>query len=364
MSRLMLSFACATLVCTSLEAQTVVNPALNDPDRVSWELFVQVNTPSATAGNNNVRFETWASDDDTFTASPVWPGTTPRPSRMKPPALGQFVPKAKLTPHVVPGGGEEVRRNKATFDFIVNNKFFTQTGLKAAFAAGKSMSFPIESIEVKANWVPVGPGINPALYHVNTASDAKQYALVSMHVISKQVPNWTWATFEHKENPGRCDLIGCRDQFGATVPVVPPQTPAGGTYPACAKTPALLAMFTTARLDAVFNNYCLKGSQVDFTTSTGLSTRLGNSVTENGFVNTSSCITCHGRAAVDANAKATSQAGFLVPLEAALCPTGSPCSPSGALRPVWFWQNPGKPTQKMTALQTDFVWAIPFLAVP
>jgi hypothetical protein len=46
------------------------------------------------------------------------------------------------------------------------------------------------------------------LYHVNSAG-GKQYALVSMHVISKMVPNWTWATFEHKDNPGRCDVIGC-----------------------------------------------------------------------------------------------------------------------------------------------------------
>ena len=49
----------------------------------------------------------------------------------------------------------------------------------------------------------------PQLYHVNAEQDGTKYALVSMHVISKQVPNWTWATFEHRFNPGRCDIMGC-----------------------------------------------------------------------------------------------------------------------------------------------------------
>ena len=60
------------------------------------------------------------------------------------------------------------------------------------------------------------------LYHVNKASDGKEYALVAMHVISKLVPNWTWATFEHRDNPGRCDVLGCRDAFGAQQSVVAP----------------------------------------------------------------------------------------------------------------------------------------------
>jgi hypothetical protein len=42
----------------------------------------------------------------------------------------------------------------------------------------------------------------------------------------------------------------------------------------------------------------LKGSQVNFTNGMGRSTRLGNTITEGGFMNTSSCISCHARAAV------------------------------------------------------------------
>jgi hypothetical protein len=329
------------------------DPAMSSPDEFSWELFVRVNAPAASQGNNNVLFETWANDGDTFTQNPHWPSTTPSPKVLKVPALIARAPRRPgLQPNVEPGGTEEVRRNKVTFDFIVKNKLYLTSGLVAAFKAGTSISFPIDSIEVKANWKPVTAGMDTSTYHVNTASDGKKYALVSMHIISKVVPNWTWATFEHKDNAGRCDYIGCRDNFGATVTFVAPKTPLGGQYPACVKTAALKKMFTEGKLDAVFDNYCLKGSQTDFITSTGLVTHLGNSVTENGFVDSSSCMTCHSRAAFNAQGKDVYGAGFI-----------GNASPNGAPLASWFWKNPGKPNQSMTAMQADFVWAIPLNAI-
>jgi len=333
------------------------DPAINNPDKVSWQLFTQVNAPAATTGkNNNVLFETWASDDDTFVTSPVWPSTAPV-AKLKVPALVRFAPPRKgPNPFVVPmppGAtvSEEVRRNKAAFDFIVDHKLFTRAGLKQAFAAGKPIVFPIDAIEVKANWVPAS-SVNASLYHVNTASDGKQYALVSMHLISKQVPNWTWATFEHMNNLGRCDYIGCRDNFGATDKYVAPNSSTGKQYPACGKVQALKDMFTAAKLESAFQNYCLKGSQIDFTTSTGQPTLLGNSVTENGFVPSSSCMTCHGNASVKSSG-ANAQNVFL--------PNGQ--SPNGTPLPGSFWNNPGAPNQSLKALQMDFVWAIPLNAI-
>jgi hypothetical protein len=121
-----------------------------------------------------------------------------------------------LQPHVLPGGSEEVRRNKAAFQFILDNNLFTEDGLISAFVKDKPIVFPTDAIEVKANWIPAdSPGIDPSKYHTNIASDGKRYALVAMHIISKQIPNWTWATFEHQDMAGRCDYIGCRDSFGA-----------------------------------------------------------------------------------------------------------------------------------------------------
>ncbi|MGY3281587.1 TlpA disulfide reductase family protein, partial [Bradyrhizobium sp. S3.7.6] len=44
-------------------AQSTPNPAMNSPDQLAWQFFIQVNT---LAGGNNALFETWASDTDTF----------------------------------------------------------------------------------------------------------------------------------------------------------------------------------------------------------------------------------------------------------------------------------------------------------
>jgi hypothetical protein len=192
-----------------------------------------------------------------------------------------------------------------------------------------------------------------------------------MHVTSKVLPNWFWATFEWSGNPGRSDYIGSRDSFGADYGGPNPkfQAPSdqvGGEYPPGNVTPQLRDMFKKAGFDdawtAQWLNYRLKGSQADFTDSTGVPTLLGSSVMEEGFVPSSSCITCHGRAAVTAAGKdAFPVAGFKPRLP------GEPVeSYNGNLDPNWFWRfafDPsGKAQQVPVNLQTDFVWAIPFRA--
>ena len=353
-------------------AQSTPNPALNAPDQLAWQFFIQVNTR---AGGSNALFETWASDHDTFTANPGPFPTAAAPLALHEPivpALGRLAAQraGKLLPAIPPGKGalEESRRNKDSYDFIVKNNLYKVSGLRAMF--GKTISFPVGAIEVKANWrlvtdIPDFSGGRvtladvPKVYHVNTGADGKQYAFVSMHIISKAVPNWTWATFEHKFNPGRCDIIGCRDSFGAQTNPVNPNSQPNGPYPDCVKTPALTAMFAAANIDPVFANYCLKGSQTDFTDATGLDIRLGNSVTENGFVDQSSCLTCHGRAAWDNTGAATTDGGF-----------DANGAPLGPIPPNWFWNFSSQPPiyQGMSGLtqiatSADFIWSIPFCAI-
>src|SRR5262249_30651277 len=113
-------------------------------------------------------------------------------------------------------------------------------------------------------------------------------------------------------------------------------------------------------------NYRLKGSQIDFTDSTGVPTLLGNSVTEAGFVPSASCITCHGRAAVTAAGKDAFPVAGSKPL---LPGDENVESYNGPLDPNWFWRvtaNFRDPQKQMIPvnLQTDFVWAIPFRAQP
>jgi len=66
-------------------------------------------------------------------------------------------------------------------------------------------------------------------------------------------------------------------------------------------------MLENAGTDPIWNNYCLKGSQVSFVSADGKDTLLGNSVIEplNAGVPIakSSCITCHGYASFDKNGR-------------------------------------------------------------
>jgi hypothetical protein len=359
------------LSTATVSQQSTENPAMNMPDRVAWQLFIEVNTSS---GGSNATFETWASDTDTFKLNPQFP-VIPSVLRLHAPivpaaGLNALHKAGSLVPQIAPNPatGEESRRNKAAFDFIVANNLYTVSGLRAAY--GKSFSFPVGAVEVKANWMPVSaiPELTgnkvalvdvPKIFHVNTGADGKQYAMVSMHIISKLVPNWTWATFEHNLAPGRCDILGCFDKFGAQTSVVSPNPQENQSYPACTKTSALSTLIAAAKIDPAFANYCLKGSQTDFTDNSGLAVRLGNSVTEKGFVNRSSCMTCHGRAAFDQNGRATSDAGF-----------DDNGAPIGPIEPAWYWSFSSKPPifvgmsgLKQVATSADFVWSIPFCAL-
>jgi hypothetical protein len=389
MKRALLVLALNAALAGTGHAQAVdPNPAMNNPDKTSWELFVLATKPVPTAGNNNVMFETWASNDDMFQPNPTFPGAsgppscgpqqvaaliipTASPKILNVPALEALAPRLPglqpriFNPNTEPSM-EEVRHNDATFNFIVCNKLQTRAGLRAAFASGVPISFPEDSIEVKANWVPAG-NRSPSEFHINMASDHKLYALVSMHIISKKVPNWTWATFEQKDNPGRCDYLDCRDSFGATVADLPTNNSIDGRYNPCVKTEALKKMFADAGLAPLWENYCLKGSQTEFTTATGIPTRLGNSVTERSFVESSSCMTCHSRSAVTAQGR-TSRfgAGFVFPVDPTICPTSqdqTSCSPNGTPNPAWFWNNLGQPSQSMAIMQTDFVYSLSLRAI-
>jgi hypothetical protein len=288
------------------------------------------------------------------------------------PAPGNSLENFPPPPTTEPGASsfliEEVRRNQPAFDYIVSNNLNSLSGLKTAFANTMTVSFPVDAIEVKTNWLPVSqlktyyPTAQASDFYV-TKENGVDYALIAMHINSKQVPNWTWATFEHQLNPGRCDYMGCHDAFGATVADVPAADNQGAnqgtTYANCEKTPALQAMMSGAGLPAVFANYCLKGAQTEWTDNNGLAIRVANSVTEYTFAQLGSCMTCHGMANFDENGKPTTNAGF------------DPNAHIGPIDPKYYWNlaggggppyYEGQPGITRRAVSADFVWSIPFCA--
>jgi hypothetical protein len=315
-------------------AQGVPLPWGQSPDMLAWEVYMQVTAPSGDPRSKNVEFETWASDQDIYKANPQWPtaGATKSfqisalqtarlhhpfqlapmviaPSQCVPPpakgvAAGGFPPKGCI--------GEEVRRNWASFRYIVRNSLYTTQGLAQAYAKHLRVDLPSDSIELKGDWARVTDVMTwlhvdrqqvLQHYYVNTATDGKtteEFALLAFHFSTKQIKDWVWSDFENSMNPGRCDDIGCHDSYGAVVADVAPRTPPNQQYGDCQKTPAVKAMMTNAGIDPVWANYCLKGTQIVFTNPT----LLGNSVIERINaelpIDQSSCITCHAYASFNA----------------------------------------------------------------
>jgi hypothetical protein len=286
------------------------------------------------------------------------------------------------------------------------------------------IDFPADALMIKSNWLnekrarAVGLREDPDNPYIKmtilTAVDDNNsdifepgvHWLVAFHVSSKDTPNWVWATYEHVNNLGRCDYTGCSDSYGyRSADNVPPGQADNFTAPhavcdgllegsyvfdngkpypeskptrsaglaailrgldigtGAAAPPTGDGTLIPSSTDRAWLSYRLKGSQTQFTDATGIATRLGNSVTEGGFVNTSSCITCHARAGISARGSIppalsvfmnqTSENGYLQ-------------SANGTPVPDWYWgsrQPSGGPPPARSPLevaQTDFVWG--FLA--
>ena len=345
-------------------------------DEFIWNLLVQFAAPATEGKASPVVFETWASDVDTFSNTPHWPDPG-APKKLQasvlrsltaahgdpvvdvpcaPPgnaAVGGFPTTGTPTPCIA----EEVKRNKPQFDYIVQNGLNNQAGLTAAFAKNFQVVMPTDAVSVKGDWVPVQTLLQwiPALvsienirklYYTNV-SDGVEYAVVSLHVSSRQNTNWVWGTFEHQMNPGRCDQIGCFDSFGAKAPVVKPNQQTINTqYGQCEKTGALSKLMDKAGLSPVWENYCLKSSQVDYSAADGTPYVLGNSVIErivgNGTVAASSCIGCHVYASFGKDGKTLPAATAMLPYN----PSGEPI-----------------PAVLQDSLKFDFMWGV-LLAPP
>lgn len=321
-------------------------------DEFIWSQFSQFAAPVPGSQPPRVVFETWATDADTFSQRPHWPSPgepqhfhssvlaslsgppSPIDVTCSPPAgaaVGGFPTAGTPTPCIA----EQVQRNRPQYDYIVNNHLNTQAGLADAFANGFKVTMPTTAIAVKGDWIPVqtllqwipelGDVKNVEQLYYTTTSDNVEYGLVSLHVSSRQNPNWVWGTFEHQMTPGRCDSIGCFDSFGAEDPAVLPRKALNNTqYGPCSKTAALQDLMTRANLSKVWQNYCLKGTEVDYAAADGTPYVLGNSVIEgitgNGTIAASSCIACHAYASFGPNGATSNAAKNILPFN----PTGSP----------------------------------------
>src|SRR6201996_3702104 len=125
--------------------------AVNEPlpwgqssDMAAGQVFTQAVAPSGNPANHTVEFETWASDQDIYTAQPHFP-VPGAPKQLQPsraatavgPHALTITPNECFTPADAQAGnfpptgciGEEVRRNFATYQYIVSNGLNSKAGL-------------------------------------------------------------------------------------------------------------------------------------------------------------------------------------------------------------------------------------------
>jgi hypothetical protein len=245
--------------------------------------------------------------------APFFNAKNPRPSSLSP-----YVAKLNLTSDAQVC--EEVFVNPTEASFVQANNLGSLQGQGQYIGGlgGKSLQLPRDSIEVKADWIPVKylkgatptpfsctnppPGVYTetisSVQGKKTVSDC--YALVGMHISSKLSPNWLWATFEPQSmvtNPNRCNpnlYSQCTDPWGSV--------PAVSTGQTTAASPALAALFKQAGLPAALQNYRLVGAITDFVDTEGNPRLLGNSFVEMSAgvpALQASCITCHAYAQIN-----------------------------------------------------------------
>ena len=350
--------------------------AINNPDRYAWRLFVALNWPadlkqkSADASKQfgalgPVVWETWRNvrnnaADTAFLEDGSDPGPwlgkeTPSEKQiaeMDSVSVQEAIRRERLRRANVPLPAfqdipglrtrNETRMNKETYEFVRLNKLYNIDAQLQLFTDGrKTIDLPVRAKEIKAQWREIADTeAEKQRYHWSKGSDGKIYGLTALHIITKDLPNWFWTTFEHIDNklpetgggrPGNVGwLLPSRDRVAC------PQPPHN-----CDLAPGGFGLQGTK-----WENYRLRGSQIDFIDSRGNATILANSQPEGPFQLTSSCITCHARATIGAGQR-------LSVFKCVDQNTRDAVGDVGVPRPEWF-ENPGG-AAKFT--QLDFVWA-------
>ena len=309
-----------------------------------------------------------------FKSSPFISGSLP--SRLKPTQLGPLIAPPGTNPT-----SDETRMNRSTHETVRAKNLYSVEGLEAAAlaarAAGSRMvvAFEQSSKEVKARWIRLracdtdSNCVDKARYHwrtVQTADGPRVFGLVTLHIITKDLPNWFWTDFGHidcEKPEGECAHSSV-EGAPAETPLVDPSTVATqGRHPQTIKTK--------------WENYRLRGVQTDFVTSTGVNVVLSNPVIEASFQRTSTCMSCHANATVGIRGEA-SETGTSLPRFAGqkkfVLNAGSQDHDLGPPKCERFvnkaesepftvpCNGPFDGEAKTIYFQTDFLWSPPFRA--
>lgn len=181
--------------------------------------------------------------------------------------------------------GTEIRINRTAYLHIRDNELYNRDVLTALAAQGKaaSLDLPPETKEIKARWLEIEEADKPRFHWVefeNENGTRQTWGLTALHISTKDLPNWFWATFEHIDTSE--DWVN--DSVDAW---------------SCPDNPVNCSAVPDEIKGTKWENYRLRGTQVNFIDSFGNDTRLANAQIEVNVERQSSCITCHAEAAIE-----------------------------------------------------------------
>lgn len=367
---LALALALALVPAAAAQPELPGNPAMNDPDHFAWQLFAVVNRP-ATDDGETAQWETWAEQSVVYASCgrPEWPGDGVGPFHGQPSQLVSILKARGVNAdsfNAITGeqNVQQVKINRAFFDYVVDHDLWYQEGVIRAASTG-GIDLPEEAIVFKADWKEISEQDKPR-YHWRLVSREEYDAalgiqsdggsgdqppvllgLYAFHIVSKALDTWVWTTWNQADTPGRCDYIGCRDTFGSDPAYIPPHREMGQPYDPGKLTPRALRLLEEAGLGDELRHYRLMGTMVTYTDAAGRPNLLGNAELEPTFGNSSSCMTCHAMASFSA---AGSNLDFLKSTQPLQGFVGTP-------DPDWFYAPSSAPARPLV-YRTDFMWQL------
>lgn len=323
---------------------------MRDPDKFAWEVFCRISEPPK-SNSSILGWEEWLSafrlfaDPTNFNFEGVrgqsvmfddtGQGVNDKHVRQLN-VLAKLRPSERISkvppPWKVPAEleqMEDVALNPSAVNYVLKHGLISQEGQFAMAETGEAIDFPVDAVEIKTKWVKLTSTRQAQRYFYCRKAGDDVWGLESLHITTKDIPNWFWATFEHKFNYTYGETkFPTRDSWG---------------YSNGKMTGKLCNLLRKHHLDSnVWSNYVLGGSQVDFTDSTGRPIVLGNNMLEGRLdgepEKQSSCMTCHSRSTVGQ--------GLSHDL---------PSSGTGVPKPSWFFEDDGITPKN---IQRDFVWSL------
>jgi hypothetical protein len=241
---------------------------------------------------------------------------------------------------------EEVRINECAFNSIVSNDLYYIEGLQSKVADARKTGdrdFIGKKIcrcskLIKGEWLEISDADKPRYFWHSYGS--KTYGLVAMHIATKDLRNWFWADFIHRDCEKQLGACWNKSLAAQTEPVDhTTRGPSGtGFCGSCGSNG-----IRSETRGTVWENYILRGTQTEYTTITGSKVVLTSPAIENQ-AQEHSCMSCHVYASVNSDGNYYTEA---------MTPIGPP-------EPTQFGDsgNTSVVSHTFRFLQTDFMWAV------